>query len=77
MVLANSEGRQPHWKKLRGLLENAIYGGRVDNLHDFQVCLTSLSLFLAALGHFLVRRQSSSVQRHIKAQDAANAAPQL
>ena len=60
VVIANSEGRQPHWKKLRGLLENAIYGGRVDNLHDFQVCLTSLSLSLAAPGQFFVCRQSSS-----------------
>ncbi len=69
MVIANSEGRQPHWKKLRGLLESAIYGGRVDNLHDFQVCLISLSLFLAALGQLIVCRQSSSVQPHTKAQN--------
>jgi hypothetical protein len=69
VVIANSEGRQPHWKKLRGLLENAIYGGRVDNIHDFQVCLTSLSLIFAVPDQLLVCRQSSSVQLHNKAQD--------
>ncbi|KAL0047749.1 hypothetical protein WJX82_010930, partial [Trebouxia sp. C0006] len=46
VVLANSEGRQPHWKKLRGLLENAIYGGRVDNLHDFQILRAYLEQFI-------------------------------
>lgn len=40
VVVANSEGRQPHWQKLRGLLENAIYGGRVDSAHDIQVLLS-------------------------------------
>ncbi len=64
VVIANSEGRQPHWEKLRGLLENAIYGGRVDNLHDFQVYLTSLSLFVAAPGQLFICRQSSNVQLH-------------
>lgn len=39
VVAANCEGGQPDWKKLRGLLENAIYGGRVDNARDFQVRL--------------------------------------
>ena len=37
VVIANSGGSQPHWKKLRGLLENAIYGGRIDSAHDIQV----------------------------------------
>ncbi|KAL0028751.1 hypothetical protein WJX79_004868 [Trebouxia sp. C0005] len=46
VVIANSEGRQPHWKKLRGLLENAIYGGRVDNLHDFQILRAYLEQFI-------------------------------
>lgn len=28
---------QPNWEELRGLLGTAIYGGIVDNAHDFQV----------------------------------------
>ena len=38
VVVANCGTSQPDWKKLRGLLENAIYGGRVDNARDVQVC---------------------------------------
>lgn len=40
VVVANCGSSQPDWKKLRGLLENAIYGGRVDNTRDVQVCPT-------------------------------------
>lgn len=38
VVAANCGDGQPDWNKLRGLLENAIYGGRVDNARDVQVC---------------------------------------
>ena len=37
IVVANCGTQQPDWKKLRGLLLNADYGGRVDNAWDFQV----------------------------------------
>lgn len=39
VVAANCQGSEPDWQKLRGLLENAIYGGRVDNATDVQVGL--------------------------------------
>ena len=38
VVAANCGNGKPDWNKLRGLLENAIYGGRVDNVRDVQVC---------------------------------------
>jgi dynein heavy chain 2 len=31
-------GGQPKWAALHGLLELAIYGGRVDDVHDAKVC---------------------------------------
>ena len=38
VVAASCGDGQPDWDKLRGLLEKAIYGGRVDNARDVQVC---------------------------------------
>lgn len=42
VVAAACGQAQPDWNKLRGLLENAIYGGRVDNARDVQVCQSVL-----------------------------------
>ena len=35
--LGTKNGRAPQWEYLHGLLENAIYGGRIDNGHDVLV----------------------------------------
>lgn len=39
-ILAESKGKMPEWQKIYGLLENAIYGGRVDNDFDTRVLKT-------------------------------------
>lgn len=39
------DGKQPQWKYVTGLLENAIYGGRVDNAYDILVLRTYLAQF--------------------------------
>mmetsp|Transcript_113301 Transcript_113301/g.156558 ORF Transcript_113301/g.156558 Transcript_113301/m.156558 type:complete len:106 (+) Transcript_113301:2107-2424(+) len=39
-ILAESKGKMPEWSKIYGLLENAIYGGRVDNDFDTRVLKT-------------------------------------
>ena len=58
--LGTQNGRAPQWEYLHGLLENAIYGGRIDNGHDVLVSIeaasawpaaVALSLTLARAGH--------------------------
>ena len=39
-ILKESPGKSPQWQKIYGLLENAIYGGRVDNEYDTRVLRT-------------------------------------
>jgi hypothetical protein len=39
------DGKPPQWKYITGLLENAIYGGRVDNAYDILVLRTYLGQF--------------------------------
>lgn len=46
--LTTRNGRAPQWKYIVGLLENAIYGGRVDNPYDIQVMRTYLHQFFSA-----------------------------
>jgi dynein heavy chain 2 len=36
-ISAESRGGSPQWQKVYGILENAIYGGRVDNSFDLKV----------------------------------------
>ena len=36
-VLAEAKGSSPQWQKVFGILENAIYGGRIDNDFDLRV----------------------------------------
>lgn len=36
-VIQDSRGGSPPWQKIYGILENAIYGGRVDNDFDLRV----------------------------------------
>jgi dynein heavy chain 2 len=36
-VQAESKGGSPQWQKIFGILENAIYGGRIDNEFDLRV----------------------------------------
>lgn len=35
-----AKGQAPQWQKVYGILENAIYGGRVDNDFDMRVLRT-------------------------------------
>lgn len=37
ITLGTKGGKTPQWTYLRGLLEDAIYGGRVDNAYDIKV----------------------------------------
>lgn len=39
-ILRESQGKEPQWQKVYGILENAIYGGRVDNEYDMRVLRT-------------------------------------
>jgi hypothetical protein len=34
MCANTGNGRAPQWPILHGLLENAIYGGRIDDIYD-------------------------------------------
>jgi dynein heavy chain 2 len=36
-VQNESRGGSPQWQKIYGILENAIYGGRIDNDFDLRV----------------------------------------
>jgi len=36
-ILKEGQGRSIAWQKVYGILENAIYGGRVDNEYDMRV----------------------------------------
>jgi dynein heavy chain 2 len=36
-VAAETRGAPPQWQKVYGILENAIYGGRIDNEFDLRV----------------------------------------
>ena len=42
---STKDGRIPQWNFLRGLLQNAIYGGRVDDPYDAVVLRTYLELY--------------------------------
>ena len=44
--LGTKNGRAPQWEYLHGLLENAIYGGRIDNGHDVLVSIKAPQLGL-------------------------------
>ena len=46
--LATRGGRKPQWSFLHGLLRDAIYGGKVDNPHDFRILRTYLEQFFCA-----------------------------
>ena len=39
-IVAETKGQSPQWQKIYGILENAIYGGRVDNEFDMRVLRT-------------------------------------
>ena len=36
-IQAESPGGKPQWQKIYGILENAIYGGRIVNASDLRV----------------------------------------
>lgn len=36
-IVNESRGGSPSWQKIYGILENAIYGGRIDNIFDVRV----------------------------------------
>jgi dynein heavy chain 2 len=39
-LVAEQKSSSPQWQKIYGILENAIYGGRVDNEFDMRVLRT-------------------------------------
>ena len=39
-LVAEQKSQSPQWQKIYGILENAIYGGRVDNEFDMRVLRT-------------------------------------
>lgn len=39
-LIADAKNQSPQWQKIYGILENAIYGGRVDNEFDMRVLRT-------------------------------------
>src|SRR5689334_6788891 len=43
MDAVSKAGSSPEWETINGLMENAIYGGRVDNPFDFRVLKAYLS----------------------------------
>lgn len=48
VVIAEAEKTKDHrvdWRTVRGLMVDAIYGGRVDNPHDMRVLATYLRLY--------------------------------
>jgi dynein heavy chain 2 len=47
-VIAESKGAMPQWQTVYGLLENAIYGGRVDNEFDLRVLRAYLYQFFTS-----------------------------
>ena len=44
-IIDMSQGQLPQWEIVHGLLENAIYGGRIDNEFDMRVLKTYLKQF--------------------------------
>jgi dynein heavy chain 2 len=44
-IIDQAQGQLPQWEIVNGLLENAIYGGRVDNPFDMRVLRTYLKQF--------------------------------
>jgi dynein heavy chain 2 len=47
-IIDKSNGQLPQWEIVHGLLENAIYGGRVDNPFDMRVLTTYLKQFFGS-----------------------------
>ena len=47
--LGTQNGRAPQWEYLHGLLENAIYGGSIDNGHDVLVSIRAASAWPPAV----------------------------
>jgi dynein heavy chain 2 len=64
--IGTQAGKSPQWEYLHGLLENAIYGGRVDNPFDLRVrpprqALPSLSRRFTSL-HTTIRTKDTIAQ---------------
>ena len=43
--MVTSQGKNIDWETVVGLMENAIYGGRVDNIYDFKVLVVYLKQY--------------------------------
>ncbi len=41
-IILYSHAAKPQWEFMHGLMENAIYGGRVDNTFDMRVLISYL-----------------------------------
>lgn len=61
-IVDGSQGQLPQWDIVHGLLENAIYGGRVDNPFDMRVLKTYLKQFFNGDIFQGVKRLSNIVQ---------------
>ena len=46
--MVTSQGNNIDWETVVGLMENAIYGGRVDNIYDFKVLVVYLKQYFNA-----------------------------
>ena len=44
-IIEANPNKEPPWETIYGLLENAIYGGRIDNSFDIRVLSTYLRQF--------------------------------
>ena len=61
-LIDSSQGTLPQWEIVHGLLENAIYGGRVDNPFDMRVLKTYLKQFFTAEVFQGTKKLSNMVQ---------------
>lgn len=59
IILLQSANGQVDWKSIHGLLENAIYGGRMETEYDVRILRTYLNRFLTPENLSTARKQQS------------------
>ena len=72
---ATAPGRALQWPALLGLLESAIYGGRVDSAQDMRVLRTYLARFFSKRAADGQARRSTRALRRIPSQLATVSPP--